>query len=146
MTCTWYFDQSLRDWGKHFTRKTKNRGKSEGEKALIKRKKMDFDYLAPTQQLDSSDTEDLDESTSSSKIFGIVKVSGENIQEESFEIRRGENVIGRDRSQCQIVLQCQVRKLPIINHSLESVIDFVLICSPCQEPMLSSRQKKMVVL
>ena len=94
---------------KHFTRKTKNRGKSEGEKALIKRKKMDFDYLAPTQQLDSSDTEDLDESTSSSKIFGIVKVSGENIQEESFEIRRGENVIGRDRSQCQIVLQCQVR-------------------------------------
>merc|ERR1711976_107168 len=93
--------------GKHFTRKTKNRGKSEGEKALIKRKKMDFDYLAPTQQLDSSDTEELDESTSSSKIYGIVKVSGENIQEESFEIRSGENVIGRDRSQCQIVLQCQ---------------------------------------
>ena len=107
---------------------------------------MDFDYLAPTQQLDSSDTEDLDESTSSSKIYGIVKVSGENIQEESFEIRRGENVIGRDRSQCQIVLQCQVRKLPIIYHSNGSVINFVLFCSPCQEPMLSSRQKKMVVL
>ena len=107
---------------------------------------MDFDYLAPTQQLDSSDTEDLDESTSSSKIFGIVKVSGENIEEESFEIRRGENVIGRDRSQCQIVLQCQVRKLPIIHHSNGFVINFVLFCSPCQEPMLSSRQKKMVVL
>ena len=107
---------------------------------------MDFDYLAPTQQLDSSDTEDLDESTSSSKIYGIVKVSGENIQEESFEIRRGENVIGRDLSQCQIVLQCQVRKLPMIYHSNGSVINFVLFCSPCQEPMLSSRQKKMVVL
>ena len=106
---------------------------------------MDFDYLAPTQQLDSSDTEDLDESTSSSKIYGIVKVSGENIQEESFEIRRGENVIGRDRSQCQIVLQCQVRKLPIINHSNGSVINFILCCSPCQESMLSSRRKKMVV-
>ena len=96
---------------------------------------MDFDYLAPTQQLDSSDTEDLNESSSSSKIFGIVKVSGENIQEESFEIRRGENVIGRDLSQCQIVLQCQVRNcLSLIIAMDMGLIMFyfaVLVTNPC---------------
>ena len=105
---------------------------------------MDFDYLAPTQQLDSSDTEDLSESTSSSKIYGIVRVSGENIQAESFDIRRGENVIGRDPSQCQIVLQCHVsKKSTVISFSNGSVIEFDLFCSPCQEPMPSYRRKKM---
>ena len=63
-----------------------------------------MDFLEPTQRLDSTESDSSsvnDQSTEEKKIFGKLCLR-DSIKE--FNIYRGENFVGRDPSQCQILL------------------------------------------
>jgi len=65
-----------------------------------------MDFLEPTQRLDSTEDEASSVSESSKveeQYCGFLKVAGEE-----FKLVIGDNFIGRDPSQCQVVLASQV--------------------------------------
>ena len=61
-----------------------------------------MDFLEPTQRLDSTESDSSSLSDQSTdKIFGKLCLRDSN---KEFNIHRGENYVGRDPSQCQILL------------------------------------------
>ena len=65
--------------------------------------------LEPTQRLESTEDEDLEENESfrnENEVYALMKIVGES--DKVFEIHLGENLVGRDPIACQIFIDSKV--------------------------------------